>query len=195
MKRIILTSTGTTSETAKNAVLNLIPKLPNKNAVIITTASKNKENNKWNIITKDQFIEMGYEKIDFLDLETNPNINLSEYGTIYVAGGNTFKLMKFVGESNFKEEVEKCLEKGGVYIGSSAGAIIATPTIQIAGEITPDENAVNLQDLTGMNLVKFEILPHYEQENNKELEDYQKKTEREIKLISNEEIIVIYENN
>ena len=195
MKKIILTSTGTTSETAKNAVLNLIPSLPNKNAVIITTASKNKENNKWNIITKDQFIEMGYEKIDFLDLETNPNINLSEYGTIYVAGGNTFKLMKFVGESNFKEEVEKCLEKGGVYIGSSAGAIIATPTIQIAGEITPDENAVNLQDLTGMNLVKFEILPHYEQENNKELEDYQKKTEREIKLISNEEIIVIYENN
>jgi dipeptidase E len=188
MKNILLTSTGTTSQKAKEAVLNRFPNLPNKKVVMITTASKDKENNKWNIITRDQLIELGYEKVDFLDLEFKNQIDLSDYGTIYVCGGNTFKLMKYVAQSNFKDEVIKCLDRGGLYIGTSAGSIIVTPTIRIAGEIDPDENSVNLTNLEGMNLVDFEILPHYSPENDAELEAYKKKTSREIKLISNDDI-------
>ena len=191
MKAILLTSTGTSSQNAKKSVLKFLPQLPNKNAVLITTASKDKENNKWNIITREQFLELGYEKVDFLDLEFNSTVNLSEYGTIYVCGGNTFKLMKYVQESNFKEEVIKCLDRGGLYIGTSAGAIIATPTIQIAGEIEPDENEVNLTNLEAMNLIEFEVLPHYEHSMDSELEIYKNKTFREVKTITNDEIIEI----
>lgn len=190
MIKILLTSTGTSSQKAKDAVLNLLPNLPNKNVIMVTTASKDKEKNKWNIITKDQLLDLGYENVDFLDLEDRDQVDLSNYGTIYVCGGNTFKLMKFVAQSNFKDEVIKCLEKGGLYIGTSAGSIIVTPTIRIAGEIDPDENLVNLTNLDGMNLVDFEVLPHYTSENDLELEAYKKKTNREIKLISNEDIWV-----
>lgn len=191
MNQIILVSTGLSSVAAKESLTRIFPNLKNKNAVLITTASEGKESNKWNILTKEQFLELGYEKVDFLDLEENPNVDLSEYQTIFVCGGNTFKLMKYVGQSNFKEEVIKCLNRGGIYIGSSAGALIATPTIQIAGEVVPDDNAVNLINLEGMGLVNFEILPHYEPSMDEEIEEYKKKTSREIKIITNDEIVEV----
>lgn len=191
MNQIILVSTGLSSVAAKESLTRIFPNLKNKNAVLITTASEGKESNKWNILTKEQFLELGYEKVDFLDLEENPNVDLSEYQTIFVCGGNTFKLMKYVGQSNFKEEVIKCLNRGGIYIGSSAGALIATPTIQIAGEVVPDDNAVNLINLEGMGLVDFEILPHYEPSMDEEIEEYKKKTSREIKIITNDEIVEV----
>ena len=191
MNQIILVSTGLSSVAAKESLTRIFPNLKNKNAVLITTASEGKESNKWNILTKEQFLELGYEKVDFLDLEENPNVDLSEYQTIFVCGGTTFKLMKYVGQSNFKEEVIKCLNRGGIYIGSSAGALIATPTIQIAGEVVPDDNAVNLINLEGMGLVNFEILPHYEPSMDEEIEEYKKKTSREIKIITNDEIVEV----
>ena len=178
-KKIILTSTGLSTEKAKDAVREFLIFQANKNAVLITTASKDKENNKWNIITRDQFLELGYEKVD-----------LSIYSTVLVCGGNTFKLLKYAQTSNFKEEVIKLLNNHGLYIGTSAGSIIVTPTIAIAGEVEPDENLVNLTNLEGMNLVDFEVLPHYDPEQDSQIQAYKTKTSNEIKLISNDDILI-----
>jgi len=188
---ILLTSNGLSNLSAQEIVKKFVEISENKTAVIITTAARDKENNKWVIVTKEQFLELGYERVDFLDLEIYQKIDLSPYATVYVAGGNTFKLLKFVQESNFKEEVIKLLNNNGLYIGASAGAIILTPTIRIAGEITPDENLVNIENLEGINLVNFELLPHYEPELLAEVEKYRKKTSNEVKLISNEEVLYL----
>jgi dipeptidase E len=99
--------------------------------------------------------------------------------------------MKAVNESNFKEEVLKVLDRDGLYIGASAGALILSPTIAIAGEVEPDENEVGLKDLTGMNIINFEILPHYSPEQDTQINNYKLKAKNEIKLITNDEIIVI----
>jgi len=191
MNQIVLISQGLSPILVKEALAKIFSNLKLKKAVIITTASRDKEKNKWNIVTQNEFLDMGFESADFLDLETDQNIDLSNYSVVYVAGGNTFKLMKYVGESNFKQEVVNLLNRGGVYIGSSAGAIIATPTIKIAGEITPDENSVNLTNLEGMGLVDFEVLPHFEKSLNIELENYKNKTKNDVKTISNEGVIVV----
>jgi dipeptidase E len=188
---IILTSIGTSTEICRNKILELLLSLKNKNAILITTAAKDKENNKWNILTKQQLLSLGYENVDFHDLETSPIINIENYDTIYVCGGNTFKLMKAVKESNFKEKVLNVLNRGGIYIGASAGALILSPTISIAGEVEPDDNEVGLEDMSGMNIIDFEILPHYSPEQDPQISDYKLKTNIEIKLITNEEIIVL----
>lgn len=188
---IILTSIGTSTEFCRNKISELLPSLKKKNLVLITTAARDKENNKWNILTKEQLLAMGYEKVDFLDLEATPNVNFDNYNTIYVCGGNTFKIMKAVNESNFKTEVLKVLNRGGVYIGASAGALILSPTIAMAGEVEPDENEVGLLDMTGMNIINFEILPHYSPEQDSQINAYKLKTKNEIKVITNDEIIVL----
>lgn len=188
---IILTSIGTSTESCRHKISEILPSLKNKNAVLITTAARGKENNKWNILTKEQLISLGYENVEFIDLEVNSKLNFEDKDTIYVCGGNTFRLMKAVNGSNFKEEVLKVLDRGGLYIGASAGALILSPTIAIAGEVEPDENEVGLEDMTGMNIINFEILPHYSPEQDTQINNYKLKAKNEIKLITNDEIIVI----
>lgn len=189
--KIILTSIGTSTEICRNKISAILPSLKNKNAVLITTAAKDKENNKWNILTKEQLLGLGYENVEFLDLETNSDVNFEGKDTIYVCGGNTFKLMKAVNESNFKEEILKVLNRGGMYIGASAGALILSPTIAIAGEVEPDDNEVGLEEMSGMNIIDFETLPHYSPDQDSQIRTYKLKTNNEIKLITNDEIIVL----
>lgn len=66
--------------------------------------------------------------------------------------------------SGFDVLVREFLKGGGIYVGSSAGSIIAGPTVETAGWIS-DENIVNLKDLSGMNLVSFAIAPHIDETN------------------------------
>ncbi|KKW18085.1 MAG: hypothetical protein UY60_C0022G0003 [Parcubacteria group bacterium GW2011_GWB1_50_9] len=110
---------------------------------------------------------------------------------IYVCGGNTFKLLKCAREANFKDAIEKLLERGGVYIGVSAGAIILAPTIQIAASVDPEPNEVGITDLTGLNIINFEIHPHYDSTHDEELFSYQKITKNKIVRISNSQALVI----
>jgi dipeptidase E len=190
MSKILLTSTGLSNEQCVEIVKNNLLSFLTKNAVIITTASRDKENNKWNIISRNQLLELGYEKVDFIDLEIQKKVDFSQYSLILVSGGNTFKLLKYVNESNFKDELIKSISRGIIYIGVSAGAIILTPTIRIAGEIDPDENEVRLENLQGMDLIKYEILPHYEENQRDDLTNYINKHKVEVRKISNEEIIL-----
>lgn len=81
---IILTSIGTSTEICRNKIKEILPSLKNKNAVIVTTAARDKENNKWNILTKQQLYDLGYENVEFLDLENNSNVSFENVATIYV---------------------------------------------------------------------------------------------------------------
>ena len=91
---------------------------------------------------------MGFTKIDFVDLEIESDKDFSPYGVIYVCGGNTFKLLKFARQANFKFSIENLLKRNGVYVGVSAGSIIVGPSINIANEVEPDPNTIGLDDLT-----------------------------------------------
>lgn len=84
---------------------------------------------------------------------------------IFVEGGNTFYLMKYARESGFGELVKEFLDRGGVYVGLSAGSIIAGPNIEISNWPPADSNDVDLKDLTAMNLVPFAIAPHIDETN------------------------------
>lgn len=82
---------------------------------------------------------------------------------IYLAGGNTFYFLKHLKESGLFEALKKFVRRGGVLAGLSAGAIIMTPHIELAGypKHEGDLNEVRLKNLKSLNLVDFEILPHY----------------------------------
>jgi len=90
---------------------------------------------------------------------------LNEYlpdgiGGIYCAGGNTFRLLKALKTSGGDKKIVEFVKKGGAYIGSSAGAIIAGSDIQ---PITfMDANAVVLKDTSGLNMMKgWATIAHY----------------------------------
>lgn len=83
---------------------------------------------------------------------------------IYLAGGNTFYFLKHIQQAGLKTHLIEFVKNGGVLAGLSAGAIIMTPHIALAGypHFECDENEVGLKTLSGLGLVPMEFFPHYE---------------------------------
>jgi len=110
--------------------------------------------------------EMGFniEEIDIEGKKEKELMKLLELkDIIFVAGGNAFYLLKAMRACNFEKVIRKLLKWGKVYIGSSAGSMVAGRTIKTAGWFG-DENIVGLKNLRGLNLVPFDIFPHYKPE-------------------------------
>ena len=173
--KLLLTSTGLSSENIAKRFQSFFTDPGNQSVAIVTTAAEGKEQNKYSQLAKKQFEEMGFTKIDFIDLETEPPNDFSSYGVIYVCGGNTFKLLKFAREANFQSSINDLLKRNGVYVGVSAGSIIVGPSISIANEVEPDPNDIGLEDLTGFNITNLIILPHYSPEIEEETKAFEKK--------------------
>ena len=76
---------------------------------------------------------------------------------VVVGGGNSFNLLKELHERRLLEPVRARLAAGGRYLGWSAGANVACPTIRT----TNDMPIVEPPTLDALGLVPFQINPHY----------------------------------
>ena len=95
-------------------------------------------------------------------VECLSGLNLSDFGMIYISGGNTYKLLRDLKSTQFLHNINEYLKNGGVVYGSSAGAIIFGQTIKTSS----DNNNVELLDLDGYNFVGgFSIAAHYTNKN------------------------------
>lgn len=189
--KLLLTSTGLSSENIAKRFQSFFPDPGSYAVAIVTTAAEGKEQNKYSQLAKKQFEEMGFTKIDFIDLETEPTTNFSSYGVIYVCGGNTFKLLKFAREANFQFSIDNLLKRNGVYVGVSAGSIIVGPSIDIANEVEPDPNDIGLEDLTGFNITNLIILPHYSPEVEEETKVFETKYRVTVERLNNSQSVLI----
>ena len=95
---------------------------------------------------------------------------------VLVAGGNTFYLMEKLKKSGADKVIKEFIEKGGMYIGSSAGSIICCPTIEGAEEFDDPSLAPKLDNFDGMGIFKDVIIPHTQKK--KYFERIKKTTEK-----------------
>jgi dipeptidase E len=84
---------------------------------------------------------------------------------VYLAGGNTYYFLAHLRRSGLLDDLRRFAARGGVVAGLSAGALILTPSIRLAGypEFDRDANDVGLSQrhCRGLGLVGFEFFPHY----------------------------------
>ena len=118
-----------------------------------------------------------YAKYNLNNIEMCTNLkeinDLNNYKAIFIGGGNTFKLLKEIKESNFDIKLKDYLNNNGFIYGGSAGAIIFGKTIESA--IHADKNTVNLKDLNGLNILDdYDVWCHYKETDN--LKDLNRKT-------------------
>ncbi|WP_188116654.1 Type 1 glutamine amidotransferase-like domain-containing protein [Campylobacter concisus] len=84
---------------------------------------------------------------------------ISQCDIIYVSGGNTFYLLNELRKSRVWQAIKNAVKAGKIYIGESAGAIVAAPDTRYATLM--DENSAKTSDFTGLNLVNFFTVPHF----------------------------------
>src|SRR6056297_1293593 len=107
---------------------------------------------------QERFSEIGYEvdSIHHYDYDKKKQA-LKDAEVIVVGGGNTFHLLKLMQQQDLLETIRyECL-KGKPYIGWSAGSNVTCPTICT----TNDMPIVEPESFHAINLVRFQINPHY----------------------------------
>lgn len=123
---------------------------------IPTAASVEDGDKKWlhdevNAMTRHFF------KMDVFDIagkaEDDVRRAIENYDVVYVTGGNTFYLLEQMRTCNFEITIRQFLLRGGVYIGSSAGSIVACPDIAYVGSMDDPAKAPGLSDTRGLHLL------------------------------------------
>jgi dipeptidase E len=89
---------------------------------------------------------------------SDPKRAIEGTDAIFVGGGNTFRLLKALQDSDLIEPIRRCVRGGTPYIGSSAGSNVAGPTIKT----TKDMPIVQPRSFDSLGLVPFQISPHYQ---------------------------------
>lgn len=110
--------------------------------------------------------DLGFEVIE-IDIQEKSKgelvKELSNIDVIYVNAGNTYYLMDCMNRCNFKEVLDSLPNKNKIlYVGSSAGSIVAGPDISVAGwHPNWDKNLIGIKDFSGLGLTNIIIAPHF----------------------------------
>lgn len=88
--------------------------------------------------------------------------HLADFDVIFVSGGNTFYALEKIQESGCAEVIrEYIIGQDKIYIGSSAGSVLAGPDIYPAYYTDAAEKAPNLKGYRGLGLTDVVVLPHW----------------------------------
>ena len=199
MKRIFLCSSF--ADVASILSKSVSVPLKGKTVAFIPTASIHEE--------YIQYVEDGRMALDSLGLIVN-EIEITQCSKnkikdvlydcdcIYISGGNTFFLMQELRKTGTDKLIIEQIEKGKLYIGESAGAMILAPNIEYAKDM--DDHLTQTPDFTdfkGLGIVEFYPVVHF---NSFPFEEAAQKVVHKnchlpLEIITNQQAIVVVGNS
>src|SRR4051812_24735023 len=105
---------------------------------------------------RSRFATMGFS-LESAHASANPVKAIEQTESIFIGGGNTFRLLKTLQDLGLIDPIRRKIESGTPYIGSSAGSNVAGPTIKTTNDM-PIVQPISFDSLA---LVPFQINPHY----------------------------------
>ena len=104
----------------------------------------------------ERFARMGFA-LESVHSAANARRLIEEAPAVFIGGGNTFRLLKALYDHDLLDPIRERVEHGVPFIGSSAGSIVACPTLKT----TKDMPVVQPPSFDALHLVGFQISPHY----------------------------------
>ncbi|MCB2297413.1 Type 1 glutamine amidotransferase-like domain-containing protein [Clostridium tagluense] len=149
-------------------------------------------------MNKESLSEYGDFEFHYLDIDEfyNPD-NIEELfksDVIYLSGGNTYYFLNNLKKRNLIDRLRVYVQNGGCIFGLSAGAIMMSKDIGVSQ--FGDENIAGLTDLSSLDLVEFDFMPHWNQDSSylNDLKEYTKNTERTCYVCNDGDGIIVKDN-
>ena len=105
---------------------------------------------------RERLRRMGFD-VDSIHEAPDPVQAVEDAEAVFFGGGNTFRLLKTMYETNLLVPLRRRVGEGMPYIGSSAGSNVAGATIRS----TNDMPIVEPPSLSALGIVPFCLNPHY----------------------------------
>lgn len=162
MKYVLLASiAGNFAKNLKNRLIE--NKLPTE-ALFLTTAANPYDDKSWMEkdikLIEDQGIKI--KRIDFAHLEKEKISELlNKTNTLIVGGGNPIYLLEVLIEKEVLSIISNRVKNGMIYVGSSAGSILATKNLEYETLFEDRKDVKNLSSYQGLNFFEFNLMPHW----------------------------------
>jgi len=163
MTKLLLTSVGLANQNILNKFLEAVDNPVSEIKIIfVTTAARSEEELRYVNQSKMELLNLGIPEGNIKTFTLNLPASFDEvkdFDVVYICGGNTFFLLHKVRETGFDKVLNEFVNSGKLYLGVSAGSILAGPNIDIASPF--DENDVNIKVLEGLNFTDVVVSLHY----------------------------------
>ncbi|KPK79927.1 MAG: peptidase [Bacteroides sp. SM23_62_1] len=158
--RLLLISNSTNAGEAyldhpKKQIKNFLGEIP-ISALFVPYAGVSISFDDYELRVKERFNEISHDIISIHHF-SDPVKAVESAKAIIVGGGNTFRLLKLIQDYKLIEPIRERVFSGTPYIGWSAGANVACPTIST----TNDMPIVQPESFEAFNLIPFQINPHF----------------------------------
>jgi dipeptidase E len=192
--KLFLTSTGLENKDVLDRFKNIFLVRKIKNLSFLIVSIQNSERDAFYL--KKTLLEIrstGASDIDVFKLSDNKFVAEKDYDVVFVCGGNTFDYLDRIRKTGLdKFIIDFSRKKDSVYVGVSAGSIIAGPNIEIsAWGDEGEKNNVNLKDLKGLALTNFSIYPHYREDLKSELEEFRKRVSYPVIELQDDQVVIL----
>jgi dipeptidase E len=172
--RFLLTSMGITNKSIESALVGLLGKpIAETNALCIPTGIQPFPGGPEHIYrfingsAPGPMCELGWKSLGVLELTALPSIReeywkpaVQETDALLVWGGSPLYLCYWMRQSGLADLLPS-LRRETVYVGTSGGAMVATP--EFGGETYDDSDPLTGSD-RALGLVNFSLFPHLERE-------------------------------
>ena len=172
--KLFLTSTGLENkDISRNFETSFLPKEAKDLSFLVISIQDSEQDAFYLDKTLSEIKNTGAQDIDVFKLSDEKFITKKEYDVIFVCGGNTFDYLDRIRKTGLdKFLIDFAKKNKSIYVGVSAGSILAGPDISIAEN--EDLNNIGLVDLKGLCLTDYIIYPHYKKELKLELDKAKK---------------------
>ena len=166
MRKILLTSSGFETNRILEIFLRLFEKDPvDIKALFVPTAATfpaaiSKLPKSINDLLKAGILS---KNIKVFDLHRNMNLDeIHKYDVIYFSGGNAKYLLNRINTTKFNKTLMEYIDNGGVYVGVSAGSVIATNNLPESLNLINCTLSVHMQTGTKSGAINTDENPHIE---------------------------------
>ena len=132
------------------------------------------------------FIRNNVTVFDYYNSEDFSDLNID---VVYISGGNTFKTMQRIRDCGFDKEIIRYVKNGAVYIGGSAGAHIASKSIEHVSAF--DSVPEGMTDFNGLGLFDGIFICHYTDDRKVIYDELKSQGKYNVVALSNDESVLI----